>query len=278
MSEPIKSVVMFDLDGCVSDDTWRQHLLPPPGTKGNEPYKAYHEECNKDPLLPSGSAILRDHIKQGHIILFCTARPITVGERTAEWVAANFGLTPQDFSILMRQAGDERGSVDLKAEFADFIIKNSKSNGSPIVAAYDDREDIVEMYRSKGLNAAVLDRNGIRPQQQQASAPEPLPSTEGSKAAMILAESASTFESRNAVYKDNAVNVGAVMRGFFPNGIQLTTAEDHRIYHLFELLVVKLTRFANSGLTHQDSIHDAIIYGAMVEDLVSPARHSIKVL
>ena len=39
-------------------------------------------------------------------------------------------------------------------------------------------------------------------------------------------------------------------------------------WHLFELMVVKLTRFANSGLTHQDSIHDLAVYAAMVESLV----------
>jgi hypothetical protein len=33
-------------------------------------------------------------------------------------------------------------------------------------------------------------------------------------------------------------------------------------------MVVKLTRFANSGLTHEDSIHDAAVYAAMVESLI----------
>jgi hypothetical protein len=31
---------------------------------------------------------------------------------------------------------------------------------------------------------------------------------------------------------------------------------------------VKLTRFANSNLTHRDSIHDAMVYAAMVEHCV----------
>ena len=84
----------------------------------------------------------------------------------------------------------------------------------------------------------------------------------------ILAEMAKTFKERNLVYGDNYKRVGAVMEAMFPHGVALQSAEDFNRWHLFELLVVKLTRFANSGLTHQDSIHDASVYGAMVESLL----------
>jgi hypothetical protein len=36
-------------------------------------------------------------------------------------------------------------------------------------------------------------------------------------------------------------------------------------WHLFEIIVVKLTRFANSRLEHKDSIHDIAVYSAMIE-------------
>ncbi|WLW40884.1 hypothetical protein GNAINCEL_00102 [Serratia phage KKP 3709] len=79
---------------------------------------------------------------------------------------------------------------------------------------------------------------------------EPKPKT----AADVLAEMADTFRERNAVYKDNAAKVGEVMAVLFPDGVTLRTAADHKFYHLFELLIVKLTRFTNSGLKHEDSI------------------------
>ena len=87
-------------------------------------------------------------------------------------------------------------------------------------------------------------------------------------AADILAEMADTFRERNKVYGDNYKRVGAVMMALFPQGMSLTSAEDFNKWHLFELMVVKLTRFANSGLTHQDSIHDLAVYAAMVESLI----------
>lgn len=87
-------------------------------------------------------------------------------------------------------------------------------------------------------------------------------------AADILVEMADTYRERNKVYGDNYKRVGEVMAAMFPNGVQLLTAQDYNVWHLFELMVVKMTRFANSELTHEDSIHDLAVYAAMVESLI----------
>lgn len=85
-----------------------------------------------------------------------------------------------------------------------------------------------------------------------------------------------TYDVRNKVYGDNFKRVGAVMAGMFPNGVVLRTAEDHERYHLFELKIVKLTRFAVSGLVHIDSIHDDMVYSSMVESLITPGTAALK--
>jgi len=87
-------------------------------------------------------------------------------------------------------------------------------------------------------------------------------------AADILAEMADTFRERNKVYGDNYLRVGDVMTALFPNGVTLGSKEQFNVWHLFELMVVKMTRFANSGLSHEDSIHDLAVYAAMVESLI----------
>jgi hypothetical protein len=89
-------------------------------------------------------------------------------------------------------------------------------------------------------------------------------------AADILEAMAATYRERNAVYGDNFYQVGAVMAILFPDGVKLHTAADYNLWHLFELMIVKLTRFANTGLSHQDSIHDLGVYAAMVEHLLTP--------
>lgn len=90
---------------------------------------------------------------------------------------------------------------------------------------------------------------------------------ERANAADILANAADTFRLRNAVYKNNYENVAAVMQGLFPDGVHLTKPEHFKCFHLLELMVVKLTRFCNSGMTHPDSIHDIAVYAAMIEAL-----------
>jgi len=87
-------------------------------------------------------------------------------------------------------------------------------------------------------------------------------------AAKILEEMADTFRERNKVYGDNYKTVGEVMVALFPKGMELKTVDDYNVWHLFELMIVKITRFANSDLKHKDSIHDAAVYAAMVESLI----------
>lgn len=84
----------------------------------------------------------------------------------------------------------------------------------------------------------------------------------------ILTEAAATWKARNAVYKDNYKHMGAVMKGFFPNGITLITVEDFIRFQLFVLVVTKLTRYTNNWKDgHQDSLRDAAVYTAMIEQV-----------
>lgn len=85
----------------------------------------------------------------------------------------------------------------------------------------------------------------------------------------ILAEAASTFAARRAVYGDNYKRVGAAMAALFPDGVNLKSKDDHNRFHILMLVVVKLSRYCvnweKSG--HQDSIHDAAVYCAMLESI-----------
>jgi len=83
----------------------------------------------------------------------------------------------------------------------------------------------------------------------------------------ILADMADTYRERNTVYGDNYKRVGPIMGILFPDGVppELLASDQ---FHLFELIIVKLSRFAISGLTHQDSIHDSAVYAAMIDAIV----------
>ena len=84
----------------------------------------------------------------------------------------------------------------------------------------------------------------------------------------ILRDAALLFAERNAVYGDNFRMVAQVLATLFPKGVSLRTPEEFALYHNFELKVVKLCRFAASGLTHVDSIEDDIVYSAICRHLL----------
>lgn len=84
-----------------------------------------------------------------------------------------------------------------------------------------------------------------------------------------LIDAANTYAERNAVYKDNLDMVGKVMTILFPDGVTLMTHDEHIRFHTFSLLIMKLTRYAVSGLTHKDSIHDSIVYCAIIQSLTN---------
>jgi hypothetical protein len=91
----------------------------------------------------------------------------------------------------------------------------------------------------------------------------------------ILMKMAETYQEHNRVYGDNYMRVGKVMSILFPDGVELVTPEDFNRWHLFELVVIKLTRFTQTGLTHIDTIHDLAVYAAMVEMTLQQSREPI---
>jgi hypothetical protein len=89
----------------------------------------------------------------------------------------------------------------------------------------------------------------------------------------LLQADASIFADRAEVYKDNYAAVGRVMEALFPDGHSQNSQEDHNRWHLFELVIVKLTRYVmnyDSG-GHKDSLKDMRVYLAMLERLDAEA-------
>jgi hypothetical protein len=95
-------------------------------------------------------------------------------------------------------------------------------------------------------------------------------------AAEFLREGAKTFEERNAIYGNNYLNVGNAMVGFFPNGVTLKTVDDWNRMHILLLAIVKKTRYCNQWNSggHSDSIHDSMVYDAMLESIDAEIQRS----
>lgn len=266
-AEP-KKVVMFDLDGCVADDRWRHNRLPHNGGS----WDAYHDGCDQDVVLGHGGAILRSHLESGHTIIFTTGRPFSVSEKSAEWIEANFGIKKADLAMLMRPVDDHTRAVDLKAKFADFVLQQKHD----IVAAYDDREDVVEMYRSKGINACVLDHRGLQIWQPRENivTDEQREAVQGEAAPGFapplkpVDQSKLTGTSEGKPRPARSPDVSDVMAVILPNGANLAGPAAHRTYILFTATLDAMINFVRGGMAEGEHlIHAATALAKLGEHI-----------
>lgn len=130
-----KPVVIYDLDSCVSDDRWRLHLLPD--------YDTYHFFCPND--LPANKDIWPKNLDEFAPIII-TARPMKFRAHTEAWLRQN-GFLYVD--LYMRGDNDMRTSPELKRD-AVSQIKVDYFNPE-IKIAYDDRQDVLDMYETLGI-------------------------------------------------------------------------------------------------------------------------------
>jgi hypothetical protein len=87
----------------------------------------------------------------------------------------------------------------------------------------------------------------------------------------ILKQAIQTHKERGAVYGNAYLEQhGKVMKALFPNGLVLSSADDFNRFGTFNMIVSKMTRYANNlrqANTHIDSLHDMGVYSFMLEEI-----------
>lgn len=142
---------IFDIDNCIADDAWRVPFIDwTPGLDANQRYDKYHMHCGGDEARNEGA--LRCSMATGTPVFF-TARPEGVRRTTEHWLFQKFGLVSP--LVMMRGAAEFTPSVILKARMLDRFVADLGA-GDRIRHAYDDRQDIVDMYIRQGIAATVL--------------------------------------------------------------------------------------------------------------------------
>lgn len=144
---------IFDLDNCISNDGWRIPFIDWHHDDPAVRYHRYHllsafDELENASLLPSGD---------DHLVIF-TARPKAYAASTQEWLRRK-GLDP--VALFMRPAGDHAHSLDLKRRHLLAMFSMFDADASEIVAAYDDRHDVVQMFKDHGLNAHQVQTHDV---------------------------------------------------------------------------------------------------------------------
>lgn len=138
----LPTAVIFDIDGTIALK----------GTRNPFDESRVHEDTPKQEII---DAI---HMEQaaGRYIIFCSARTDECRAQTMEWILNHVWdrfsvfdtyVDIPKFDLYMRQAGDSRRDAIVKMEIFDRYIRNQYN----VRRVYDDRNQVVRMWRSLGL-------------------------------------------------------------------------------------------------------------------------------
>lgn len=139
----MNAVRIVDLDSTVSDDRWRQWLIDEAQPDTTEKYHAYHVHCDKD-------KVINRHIVDDSPVpvIFLTARPEYLRGKTERWLKEN---SLDCIALMMRPNDDHTPSPVLKESALYQIERLFK-----VEKAYDDRPDVVAMFRFNGVEAVLV--------------------------------------------------------------------------------------------------------------------------
>lgn len=266
-----RKVIIVDMDGTISDASWRQNLIPSAGGSWEE----FHSRCPEDKPTTIIEAV--NILSEWFDIIISTARPEYARNDTLEWIFKNakFGVK----AIYMR--GEHQyhmPSPDLKH----FHLCEIKSRGHNVFMAIDDREDVCEMYRLNGVAAwQVFTESGDELKSKIPDIPKP-PKPPKAKSSpektvpSMLRESARLFKERSVEYGDSYKQYGKLLFSLFPEGIKIDTEEDMARWGVFTMITAKIHRysynFSKGG--HEDSLKDLSVYSAMLRELDNLNRRS----
>jgi phosphoglycolate phosphatase-like HAD superfamily hydrolase len=134
---------LFDLDGTLADCTHRLHHIK--GSRKN--WRAFFAACTADGPIPHMVELAR-HLMKVETVVFVSGRSDEVRDETANWLKRHRLQGP----LYMRRAGDRRSDFIVKAELLDRVL----ADGYEPIMAFDDRDQVVKMWREKGIPCAQV--------------------------------------------------------------------------------------------------------------------------
>jgi len=132
----MQKAVIVDIDGTVATRTNR------------DPYD--YSKVLDDAPKPDVIEVVNSLWKSGHKIIFVSARDDSCYDDTFEWLRLH---CPPFMKLYMRKTGDTRNDGVVKREIYDELIKPNFD----IVCVLDDRQRVVDMWRSIGLTCLQVD-------------------------------------------------------------------------------------------------------------------------
>jgi hypothetical protein len=138
---------IFDIDGTLADCSHRQHHVE----RKPKDWDAFFTGMADDRPHRHVFAVMDALFRDGETIVYCSGRPERYRRLTAEWLEKH-ACSGQTDNLYMRKDGDYRADFIVKAE----LLAQIRADGFNPVMAFDDRQQVVDMWRDNGVPCAQV--------------------------------------------------------------------------------------------------------------------------
>lgn len=150
----MRNIAVFDIDGVLSNDAWRQQYLDDP----NDPtWNRYYEGAQDDDVIEAGRFALFEAWESGWDIYFSTGMPERYREDRQKWLETNFEFLEREINYTLLMAADAHQhlhNADVKAVHANQIGPDR------IVVWRDDNPETVQRLWEIGVPAVWVPSSG----------------------------------------------------------------------------------------------------------------------
>lgn len=141
--------IIVDIDGTLADCTHRlRHIQSEP-----KDWNAFFEACGDDAPIHTVINMVRGLARVSpNRVVFCTGRPERTRHKTVAWLSDWLDWDRAAIDIYMRP--DETHAPDNVVKRK--ILEKIRADGFNPVLAIEDRQQVVDMWRSEGLVCAQV--------------------------------------------------------------------------------------------------------------------------
>ncbi len=145
MSLELRPLYIFDLDGTLALIEHRKHFIEGRPANWKRFYRACVDDKPNEPVIRTMHALMLT----GAEVLIFSGRSDEVRRETEEWLRKHTNFpTHLTGALMMRSEGDYTPDDQLKLQWLNDMLLFDRAR---IVAAFDDRDKVVEMWRAEGV-------------------------------------------------------------------------------------------------------------------------------
>ena len=137
-------IFIVDLDGTICNLEHRLHFN----------WEGFHAACSDDAPIWPVITVVRALAASGHTIAYATGRSTDTAKLSTDWLR-KFRL-PTPNNMYMRNYGDWREDFVVKSELLDKILAFYEVKPEDLGGAFEDRQQVVKMYRERGVKVFQL--------------------------------------------------------------------------------------------------------------------------